>query len=99
MSSIHHEITLPASPAKVYRALLNSGEHGKFTGAPAEISGEAGGAFSAHDGWVLGRNIELVPNARIVQAWRTKNWPEGVYSIARFELKEESGKTRLIFDQ
>lgn len=48
---------------------------------------------------VHGRNVALVPDARIVQAWRIKNWPEGVFSIARFELREEGGTTRLVFDQ
>ena len=43
--------------------------------------------------------MEVVPNARIVQAWRPADWPEGVYSIARFELRAEGGRTQLILDQ
>src|SRR5262249_44435904 len=49
-------------------------------------------------GWFLGRNIELVPNQRIVQAWRAKPWESGVYSIAKFELQAEGSGTRVIFD-
>jgi uncharacterized protein YndB with AHSA1/START domain len=99
MSQIHQEVTFTAPPAKVYRALMDSAEHARFTGAPAEISADAGGTFSAYGGKVLGRNVELVPNTRIVQAWRPADWPEGVYSIARFELRSEGGKTRLVFEQ
>jgi activator of HSP90 ATPase len=33
-----------------------------------------------------------------VQAWRSADWPAGVYSIARFELVAEGKQTRVIFD-
>lgn len=99
MPDLHHEVIFNAPAAKVYQALLDSAQHAAFTGAPAEISGAEGGAFSAHNGMVEGRNIALTPASRIVQAWRIKNWPEGVFSIATFELREEGDKTRLIFDQ
>jgi hypothetical protein len=36
-------------------------------------------------GDISGRNVELVPGRRAVQAWRSNAWPEGVYSIVRFE--------------
>src|SRR4051812_33929152 len=99
MPQIHQEVTFAAPPATVYRALADSAEHAKLTGAPAEISRDEGGAFSAHGGKVTGRNVALIPGKRIVQAWRIADWPEGVYSIARFELRDEGGKTRLVFDQ
>jgi activator of HSP90 ATPase len=39
-----------------------------------------------------------VPHERIVQAWREKDWPAGVYSIVRFELNQQGSETRLVFD-
>jgi activator of HSP90 ATPase len=42
--------------------------------------------------------IELIPNQRIVEAWRVVDWPAGIYSIARFELVPDASGTRLIFD-
>jgi len=99
MSSIHQEIVLEASPKRVYEALTVAGQFSSLSGgAPTEISAEAGGSFSCFGGMVVGRNIELAPHQRIVQAWRAKPWESGVYSIARFELKEEGSGTRLIFD-
>ena len=65
---------------------------------PAEINREPGGAFSLFGGHIVGRNVELVPSRRIVQAWRVVTWPEGVYSIVTFELKVQGSGTRLIFD-
>lgn len=64
----------------------------------AKIEARAGGAFSLFDGHIIGRNIELVPDRRIVQAWRVVDWPEGIYSIARFELDAQGSGTRLVFD-
>ena len=97
--SIHQEIVFAAAPARIYGALMDSGEHAAFTAnGAAEISREVGGAFSTHGGHILGRNIELVPDQRIVQAWRVKDWPDGMYSVIRFELKEEGQTTRLVFD-
>lgn len=70
---------------------------GKSLG-PAEISREAGGAFSLFDGYVTGRHIELAPAERIVPAWRVASWNTGVYSIARFELMAQGAGTRIVFD-
>lgn len=98
---IHHEVVLPANPGRVYEALMDSKQHETFTAnGAAEISPDVGGPFSAHGGAIAGRNIELVANRRIVQAWRVADWPEGVYSVIRYQLEEEEGgRTRLIFDQ
>jgi hypothetical protein len=65
---------------------------------PAEISREAGGAFSLFGGYITGRQIELVPNLRIVQAWRAGGWDPGHYSIAKFELVEQGSGTKIVFD-
>lgn len=96
---IHHEVSFQASPARVYAALMNADEHAAFTAnGAAEISREAGGAFSTHGGQIVGRNIEIVPEQRIVQAWRVNNWPDGVYSLICFELHSEGDGTKLVFD-
>jgi activator of HSP90 ATPase len=65
---------------------------------PAQITAEAGGAFAIFGGFVTGRQIELVPNVRIVQAWRPADWAAGVYSIARFELAQQGSGTLLVFE-
>jgi Activator of HSP90 ATPase len=96
--TIHQEIDFNASPQRVYEALLNAKQFSEFSGRPAEINREAGGAFSLFKGHIVGRNVELVPNQRIVQAWRVVTWPEGAYSIARFEMTPQEKGTRLVFD-
>jgi uncharacterized protein YndB with AHSA1/START domain len=97
---IHHEVTINASPAAVYGLLTKSDDFAKMTGGrKAAISPEAGGAISLFGGDIEGRNVELKPGARVVQAWRPKAWPEGVYSIVRFELTPQGKGTKLVFDQ
>jgi len=97
---IHQEIVFHAAPKRVYDALLDARQFSQLTGgAPAEIEQEAGGSFSCFGGMISGRNIELKANQRIVQAWRAANWPEGVYSVVRFELAGEGAGTKLTFDQ
>ena len=102
---------LKANPARVYDALTDAHKFQQVmllsaavkSGAehlttPAEISREAGGPFTLFGGHISGRNIELIPNERIVQAWRAANWGIGIYSIARFELAKDRAGTRLVFD-
>ena len=92
--------TFKASAKDLYEAIMDSRKHAKFTGAPAEISTKVGGAISAHGGYVEGKNLELVPNKKIVQAWRGSDWREGVYSRATFAFRSAGkGKTKLTFTQ
>src|SRR5580658_8032656 len=95
---LHQEIALKAGPHRVYDVLLDSKQFAAFTGLPAEIDPTAGGAFSMFGGMIVGRNVELVPDRRIVQAWRPQSWDPGVYSIVRFELKPQGSGTLVVLD-
>lgn len=98
--SLHQEVSIPAPPSRIYQALTEAAAFSAFTGgAPAAIDASPGGAFTCFGGMITGRNVELVPDRRVVQAWRAATWPEGIYSIARFELAAEDGGTRVTFDQ
>jgi len=98
--NIHQEVTINASPDAVYGVLTNSADFAKMTGGRgADISKEAGGSVSLFGGDIRARNVELVPDKRVVQAWRSHLWPEGVYSIVRFELTPQGKATKLVFDQ
>lgn len=109
--SIHQEASFKATRKRVYEALTNAQQFdtvahlgiamqsGMALGkAPTEISTQAGGPFTIFGGHVVGRHIELVPNERIVQAWRAVIWDPGLFSIARFELVEQGSETRIVFD-
>jgi uncharacterized protein YndB with AHSA1/START domain len=109
--SIHQEPVFKASRKRVYEALTDAKQFDKVVqlsaamksgmapGAkPTEIGREAGGAFELFGGYVTGRHLELVPNERIVQAWRAGGWDPGDYSIAKFQLVEQGAGTKIVFD-
>ena len=98
LTYLHQEIPIKATPQRIYQALLDSKQFAAFTGLAAEIEARAGGAFSMFGGLIVGRNIELVPNQRIVQAWRPANWDPGVYSIVKFELKSHGTGATVVLD-
>jgi activator of HSP90 ATPase len=98
LTAIHYEIDFKVSPQRLYEALLDQKQFAAFTGMAATIDRSPGGAFSLFGGLIEGRNIELAPNLRIVQAWRPADWPAGLYSLVRFELKPRSSETTLICD-
>jgi len=67
---------LPADPEKVFRAWLSSEGHAAMTGSPAKVAPRVGGTFTAWDGYITGKTLELRPYSRIVQAWRTSEFAE-----------------------
>jgi hypothetical protein len=50
---------LPAEPLEVYRAWLDSAGHTAFTGAQAEVQAQVGGRFTAWDGYIEGRTLQM----------------------------------------
>jgi len=96
--TIHQELDFQVGPQRLYEALLDSKQFSAFSGRPAEIVPTVGGAFLLFGGHIVGQNVELVPNQRIVQVWRVVDWPAGAYSIVKFELKVQDAGTHLVFD-
>jgi len=97
-TSLHQEVELMATAQRIYGVLLDSKQFAAFTGLAATIDPSEGGAFLMFGGLIAGRNIELVPGQRIVQAWRPTHWDPGVYSIVKFELKSGQSGTTVILD-
>jgi activator of HSP90 ATPase len=97
-TSLHEEHDFNASPHRIYEIFLDSKLFSALTGMPAEISREPGGAFTMFGGVIVGRNIELVPDQRIVQAWRPTYWTPGDFSVVEFQLKAQGAQTHLILD-
>jgi activator of HSP90 ATPase len=109
--SIHQETVFKANRKRVYEALTDAKQFNEVTKivaarepaislekSPTVISPDVGGTFSLFGGIILGRHVELVPDTRIVQAWRVAYWAPGIYSIARFELVEQGAGTKIVFD-
>lgn len=99
-TSLNERETYRVGASRIYNALLDSKTFSEVTHAPAEIEPAAGGEFSLFGGRIVGRNIELVRNVRIVQAWRSdKVWQPGAFSIVRFDLVPQGDQTALSITQ
>ena len=95
--TIKQRVKFGASPATVYDLLADSRKHSTVTGKKATISRKVGGTFSARGNDVSGINVDLVPGRRIVQAWRHKRFPEGIFSMAAVTLTPTpDGGTELV---
>ncbi|HXB46829.1 MAG TPA: SRPBCC domain-containing protein [Streptosporangiaceae bacterium] len=97
--SIQQQATIPATPAQVYAILADAEVLSALSGMSGQAGRSAGEEFSAFDGHVTGRQIDMVPDQRVVQAWRFPVWEPGRYSLVRFTLETEDGGTRLVIDQ
>jgi Activator of HSP90 ATPase len=87
---------LEATAIDIYNAWLSSVGHTKMTGAEANASNKPGDGFTAWDGYITGKNIELVEGKKIVQSWRTSEFKENEEdSRLIIELEEKEGCTEL----
>jgi len=97
--TIRQTVTIAASPHAVYEALMDSRKHAAFSGMPAHMSRKPGGRFTAYGTYLSGVNLELIPDKKIVQFWRSRNWAPFHYSTVTFSLTRVQGGTRLAFTQ
>ena len=94
--TIRQKITVNAKPIEVYDAFVDAKKHSAFTGSKATGEGRVGAKFTAWDGYISGKNMELEKGRKIVQEWITTDWPEG-YPPSRLELnfKKTEGGTEI----
>lgn len=87
---------LPVSAKKIFKTWLSSNGHSAMTGSSAKVTGRVGGKFTAWDGYISGKTLELEPPHRILQAWRTTEFPEDAPdSMVEILLKEVKGGTKI----
>ncbi len=98
--SLEVSTILPVTPKQLFLAWMDSNEHGLFTGSAAEIDPQVGGSFTAWDGYIQGKTLELEPYRRILQAWRTDEFPaDSPDSFLEILLHEVDGGTQLTLKQ
>ena len=94
---IKQTVTFNVPPHEVYELLMDSKKHAAFSNGKASISRKVGGLISAYDNYIAGKNIELVPDKKIIQDWRAVDWPDDYYSRVTFKFTAIPGGTRLDF--
>lgn len=93
VKTIKQTYLIEAPPQRVFEALTNAKEISAWSGSEAEMDARPGGAFSLWDGSILGTNLELVPNKKLMQSWKEARWTAD--STVTFTLTPDGEGTRL----
>lgn len=88
-----------AKPSEVYEAWLDSTKHSKMIDGEAECTSTLGGTFSIWEGYIVGSNLELIPNTSIIQSWRASEFKQtDEDSRLTIHLKEVNDGTEFILE-
>ena len=74
--AIRQSVLLGAPPYVLFDTYLDRRGHQAVTGGKVSISARPGSRFSAFDGMITGRTLEVLPKRLIVQSWRSGGWHE-----------------------
>ena len=85
VTTIKQKTIVHATPDEVYEVFMDAKKHSAVTGSKATCNPKVGGKFTAWDGYISGKNLELEKGKKIVQEWITTEWPDG-YLPSRLEL-------------
>ncbi len=97
--SIKLSAIFPVNAKRIFDAWLNSEQHSEFTGEKAKVLPRTGISFTAGGGYISGTNLFIQPYGRIVQSWRSKDFPAGSPNSRLellFEKVEKGTKLTLI---
>jgi uncharacterized protein YndB with AHSA1/START domain len=89
---------IPTRAERIFNAWLDPVEHGKMTNSTATRGPDD--SFTAWDGYISGKTLSQEPHSRIVQRWRTTEFPAGAEdSTVTITLDEVEGGTRVTIVQ
>jgi activator of HSP90 ATPase len=81
----------------LYDMFLNSKDHTAITGGnPAKITPKEGTPFSVHNGYVTGRNLQLIDGKLIIQSWIGSDWSKGETPSTFILFFEQLGNDAII---
>ena len=96
MESFEIQATFRVEPGMIYKAWLDSSLHSEMTNADSEIDPLLNGNFSIWNGYITGSTVELEKNKKIVQRWRTTDFPvNSDHSIVEIHLSGTPKGTKL----
>lgn len=69
MKTFKKTFRINAPPSDIYAAITNPYTIELWSGYPAQMSTDPGSEFSLWEGDITGRNLEFIPDRRVVQEW------------------------------
>lgn len=95
-ATIKQKIFIEATPEEVYDAYINPKKQSEFTGEKASGGQKKGAAINYSSGYITGKTMMLVKGKRIVQLWKTNEWPDKYpYSMLDLTFKKKGKGTEL----
>lgn len=91
VKTIKFNETFQCQAKDLYEVFTKTELSSAFTRSAAKVDATRGGEFVLFGGNIDGKFEELVPNQKIVQSWRYKQWPAGHYSQVTMEFTEKVG--------
>ncbi|XP_001950637.1 activator of 90 kDa heat shock protein ATPase homolog 1-like isoform X2 [Acyrthosiphon pisum] len=89
------DVVFQCSGEDFYNALTTPELVSAFTQQSVTFQTIKGGKFQLFDGNITGEFIELCPGKKIVQNWRTKQWPDWLYSTVTVTINQEEDHTKV----
>ena len=80
----------------LYEIYMDEKKHSIATGAPAQIQITEGSPYSAHGGYITGKNLQLIPDRLIVQTWRAQSWSADAIDSTFIISLEQQGEDVLL---
>jgi activator of HSP90 ATPase len=74
--AIQQLVRFAAPPEELFEMYVDAKKHSAATGGKARISRKAGDSFTAWNGKLQGKNLLIVPERLVMQAWRATHWPK-----------------------
>ena len=93
MRNLQRSYQIKTSPEEVFNAMTNPLTLELWTGYTATFNPEANTEFTLWDGDIIGINLEIVPNIKLVQEWYFEDNKEK--SIVTIELTKQNDKTQI----
>jgi uncharacterized protein YndB with AHSA1/START domain len=93
MKAFKQYYKIKATPEEVFTALTNPFTIELWTGYPAKMDDKEGTEFSLWEGDIVGKNLEIQKNKKIVQEWYFGD--QEYKSIVTIELFEDKKGTRV----
>ncbi len=94
--TILQSVRFGVSPETLFNIYMDSKKHAAAIDARATLSRKVGGKFTAHNGYITGRNLAIVPKRMVVQSWRGSDWRKAVLdSILILTFTKAPGGARL----
>ena len=84
------------APKTLYEIYMDAKKHAAAIGAAVKISAKEGSSYSAHGGYITGKNLQLIKDKLIVQTWRASDWSKSDIDSTFIINLEAKGKDTVL---